>query len=268
MEYLTLNNGVRLPLVGFGTWTLRGDEGKRCVREALDCGYRLLDTAQMYENEDIVGAAVRESGVPREKIFLTTKLFTPSTNYEKAKRGIEQSLRALQTDYIDLLLLHEPYDESLEMYRALTEAYREGKVRAIGISNFNEREYRAFCEHCGVVPAVNQVEAHVYYPRETLRRALSKGGTQMQAWSPFTEGKRNIFAEPVLNEIGSAHGKTAAQVALRALIQRGIGVIPKTTHRERMLENLDVLDFALTDEELTRIAALADGQSLFGWYDS
>ena len=198
MEYLALNNGVRMPLVGFGTWTLRGETGKRCILDALETGYRLLDTAQMYENEGIVGAAVRESGLARHEIFLTTKLFEPSASYENAKRDIEKSLSALGTDYIDLLLIHEPYDASLEMYRALCEAYRAGTVRAVGISNFNEREYRAFCRSCGIIPAVNQVEAHVYYPREPLRRALVENSTVMQAWSPFTEGKRRIFEEPVL----------------------------------------------------------------------
>ena len=172
MEYLALNNGVRMPLVGFGTWTLRGETGKRCILDALETGYRLLDTAQMYENENIVGAAVRESGLARHEIFLTTKLFEPSASYENAKHDIEKSLSALGTDYIDLLLIHEPYDTSLEMYRALCEAYRAGTVRAVGISNFNAREYRAFCRSCGIIPAVNQVEAHVYYPREPLRRAL------------------------------------------------------------------------------------------------
>lgn len=265
MEYLALNNGVRMPLVGFGTWTLRGETGKRCILDALETGYRLLDTAQMYENEGIVGAAVRESGLARHEIFLTTKLFEPSASYENAKRDIEKSLSALGTDYIDLLLIHEPYDASLEMYRALCEAYRAGTVRAVGISNFNEREYRAFCRSCGIIPAVNQVEAHVYYPREPLRRALVENSTVMQAWSPFTEGKRHIFEEPVLREIGAQHGKTAAQIALRFLVQRGIGVIPKTMHRERMQENLSVFDFELSDEEMERIGTLADGKSLFGW---
>lgn len=265
MEYLALNNGVRMPLVGFGTWTLRGETGKRCILDALETGYRLLDTAQMYENESIVGAAVRESGLARHEIFLTTKLFEPSASYENAKYDIEKSLSALGTDYIDLLLIHEPYDASLEMYRALCEAYRAGTVRAVGISNFNEREYRAFCRSCGIIPAVNQVEAHVYYPREPLRRALVENGTVMQAWSPLTEGKRRIFEEPVLKEIGAQHGKTAAQTALRFLVQRGIGVIPKTMHRERMQENLSVFDFGLSDKEMERIGTLADGKSLFGW---
>ena len=253
MEYLALNNGVRMPLVGFGTWTLRGETGKRCILDALETGYRLLDTAQMYENENIVGAAVRESGLARHEIFLTTKLFEPSASYENAKHDIEKSLSALGTDYIDLLLIHEPYDTSLEMYRALCEAYRAGTVRAVGISNFNAREYRAFCRSCGIIPAVYQVEA------------LVENGTVMQAWSPFTEGKRRIFEEPVLREIGAQHGKTAAQTALRFLVQRGIGVIPKTMHRERMQENLSVFDFELSDEEMERIGTLADGKSLFGW---
>ena len=236
MEYLTLNNGVQMPLVGFGTWDVRGEIGKQAILTALELGYRLIDTAQMYDNEEIVGKAVRESGLPREEIFLTTKLYRPSTSYQKAKAGIEQSLNTLQTDYIDLLLIHEPYENALEMYDALKEAYQAGTVRAIGISNFGRKQYDSFLRHCGVIPSVNQVESHVYFPQLELKDHLARHGTQMQSWASFTEGRRNIFAEPLLNQIGAKYGKTAGQVALRCLTQSGIAVVPKSAHRARMEE--------------------------------
>lgn len=266
MEYLTLTGGVRMPMLGYGTWNVRGSEGERCIREALDVGYRLLDTARMYENEAIVGRAVRQSGLPREEVFLTTKLYRPSAGYEEAKRDLEASLRTLGTDYVDLVLIHEPYEAAPAMYRALQEARREGKARAIGISNFNWEEYQRLVQTCGEAPAVNQVESHVYFPRLELRRNMDACGTRMQSWAPFTEGRRDLFAEPVLNEIGAAHGKTAAQTALRYLVQNGIGVIPKTSRRARMEENFALFDFALTGEEMERIGRLNGNSSLFGWY--
>lgn len=207
MEYVTLNNGVQLPMIGFGTWDVRGEAGKKTILTALDSGYRLIDTGQMYENEDIVGQAVKESGLERKEVFLTTKLYRPCVTYEKAKAAIEKSLQALQTDYIDLLLIHEPYDSALEMYEAMKEAYRAGKVRAIGISNFNEKKYQAFVAACDIVPAVSQVESHVYYPQLALQKEMEKHGTQMQSWASFTEGRKNIFAEPLLQELGNKYGK-------------------------------------------------------------
>ena len=266
METFSLNNGVKLPVVGFGTWDVRGEEGKRAILTALELGYRLIDTAQMYDNEEIVGSAVRESGLAREEVFLTTKLYRPSTSYEKAKAGIKKSLQALQTDYIDLLLIHEPYADALEMYKALKEAYHAGIVRAIGISNFGMKEYDRFLKYCGVIPAVDQVESHVYYPQLELKEQLIRHGTQMQSWASFTEGRRNIFAEPLLNRIGAKYGKSAGQVALRYLTQNGIAVIPKSMHRERMEQNLHSLDFTLTQEDLNQLGSLDEGRSLFGWY--
>ena len=266
MEYLTLNNGVRMPMLGYGTWDVRGAAGRRCIREALEVGYRLLDTARMYENEDIVGQAVRESGLPREDVFITTKLYRPSAGYEKARRDIEASLRALGTDYIDLLLIHEPYEEAPAMYRALEEACRAGKVRAVGVSNFNWAEYQRRAGACVMVPGVDQVESSVCFPRLGRRRKLGARGARMQSWAPFTGGRRDLFAEPVLQEIGAAHGKTAAQTALRYLIQNGIGVIPKSSHRARMEENFALFDFALTAAEMERIGRMNEGASLFGWY--
>lgn len=266
MDYLTLNNGVQLPMVGFGTWDVRGEVGKNAILTALELGYRLIDTAQMYDNEKIVGKAVRESGLDRGKIFITTKLYRPSTSYQKAKAGIEKSLNELQMDYIDLLLIHEPYENALEMYEALKEAYQAEKIRAIGVSNFDVQKYQTFIRSCGVIPAVNQVESHVYYPQLTLKKLLDSHGTQMQSWASFTEGRRNIFAEPLLHRIGAKYGKTSGQVALRYLTQNGIAVIPKSIHRDRMEQNLHSLDFTLEQEDLEQLGALNEGRSLFGWY--
>lgn len=266
MEHITLNNGAPMPMVGLGTWQLRDQAGERAILDALELGYRLLDTARMYENEDIVGSAVKKSGLPRREVFITTKLFTPSAGYQKAKEDIARSLEALQTDYIDLLLIHEPYEAAPEMYLAMEEACAAGLVRAVGLSNFSGEEYLRFLKHCRVTPAVDQVESHVYHPQLALKKLLEEKGTRMQAWASFTEGRRNIFAEPVLAEAGRRHGKTAAQTALRYLVENGIPVLPKSAHRERLRENLDIFDFSLTDEERRAIAALDDGRSLFGWF--
>ena len=266
MEHITLNNGAPMPMVGLGTWQLRGQAGERAILDALELGYRLLDTARMYENEDIVGSAVKKSGLPRWEVFITTKLFTPSAGYQKAKEDIARSLEALQTDYIDLLLIHEPYEAAPEMYLAMEEACAAGLVRAVGLSNFSGEEYLRFLKRCRVTPAVDQVESHVYHPQLALKKLLEEKGTRMQAWASFTEGRRNIFAEPVLAEAGRRHGKTAAQTALRYLVENGILVLPKSAHRERLRENLDIFDFSLTDEERRAIAALDEGRSLFGWF--
>lgn len=266
MEHITLNNGAPMPMVGLGTWQLRGPAGERAILDALELGYRLLDTARMYENEDIVGSAVKKSGLPRREVFITTKLFTPSAGYRKAKEDIARSLEALQTDYIDLLLIHEPYEAAPEMYLAMEEACAAGLVRAVGLSNFSGEEYLRFLKHCRVTPAVDQVESHVYHPQLALKKLLEEKGTRMQAWASFTEGRRNIFAEPALAEAGRRHGKTAAQTALRYLVENGIPVLPKSAHRERLRENLDIFDFSLTDEERRAIAALDEGRSLFGWF--
>lgn len=266
MEHITLNNGAPMPMVGLGTWQLRGQAGERAILDALELGYRLLDTARMYENEDIVGSAVKKSGLPRWEVFITTKLFTPSAGYQKAKEDIARSLEALQTDYIDILLIHEPYEAAPEMYLAMEEACAAGLVRAVGLSNFSGEEYLRFLKHCRVTPAVDQVESHVYHPQLALKKLLEEKGTRMQAWASFTEGRRNIFAEPVLAEAGRRHGKTAAQTALRYLVENGIPVLPKSAHRERLRENLDIFDFSLTAEDRRAIAALDEGRSLFGWF--
>lgn len=265
MEFVTLNSGGRMPVVGFGTWQLRGWEGERAVLDALETGYRLLDTARMYQNEEMVGSALRQSGLPRREVFLTTKLQQSDGSYEKAREGIARSLEALKTDYVDLLLVHEPYAEAGEMYRACLEAQKAGLAKAVGISNFSREEYLSFLKACPSPPAVNQMESHVYHTNFALKQTLDACGTVMQGWAPFAEGRRPIFSEPVLVSIGRNHGKSAAQTALRYLVQRGIPVIPKSADPGRMAENLDIFDFTLTEEELAKIAALDGEGSLFGW---
>ncbi len=264
MEYIKLNNGINMPLLGFGTYSIYGKECEKCVAEAIESGYRLIDTAQMYSNERAVGNAIRH--FPREELFITTKLYNPSRGYDKAKSDIEKSLNELQIDYIDLLLIHEPYKESTEMYRAMEEGIKNGKLRAIGVSNFNKAFYLEFIKSCAVVPAVNQVEAHVFYPQFTLKKILEEHNTCMQAWSPLACGRSNIFTNPVLKTIGSKYGKTPAQVGLKYLVQSGISVIPKSANTERIKQNIDIFDFTLTQEDITAIKTLDCGVSLFGWY--
>lgn len=265
MESLTLTSGARMPLVGFGTWQLQGESGLQAILQALQAGYRLLDTARMYGNEQLVGQAVRQSGLPRSRLFLTSKLCGTSTDYRTARADIEQSLRRLQTDYLDLMLIHEPYPQTPQLYRALEDACRAGQVRDVGVSNFSAAQYLELRQSCRIPPAVNQVESHVYHARLKLNRLLQAHGTRMQAWSPLVQGQRRLFQDPVLQAVGAAHGKTAAQAALRYLVEQGIGVIPRSSHPRRMRENLDLFDFCLTEQERRRIAALDQGRSLFGW---
>lgn len=266
VEYLTLNNGIRMPMVGLGTWDMRGRKGLYSILTALECGYRLIDTAQMYKNEDIVGKAILESGLPRKDVFLTTKLYRNRNGYQEIKHAVEKSLDDLCSDYVDLFLIHEPYANALELYEVLKEFYRAGKIRAIGISNFHEKEYQAFIRECGIIPAIDQVESHVYFPRLNLQKLLQENGTKMQSWGSFTEGRIDIFNEPVLKSIAAKQGKTASQIALRFLLQKGIAVIPKSVHKERLMNNFSLFDFRLTDKEMEEIAALNQNKSLFGWY--
>ena len=267
MKYVTLNNGVQMPMLGLGTWDLRGEEGKQAIINALDVGYRLIDTAKMYDNEDIVGQAIVESGIPRSEIFITTKLNSSCLGYSQAKKGIEQSLKELQTDYIDLLLIHEPYAKSLDMYKAMKEAYQQKKVRAIGISNFQGQHYDHFIQNCGMIPAVHQIESHVYHSQLKFKQRMEKDGVQMESWASFTEGRKDIFHEPLLMEIANKYHKSVAQIALAYLIQNGIVVIPKTIHKERMIENMNIFDIELSQDDMYRIQTLDQGQSLFHWYD-
>lgn len=268
MEYVKLNNGVLMPLVGLGTWDLRNKECIDTVSKAIQLGYRLIDTAQMYGNEKEVGLGIMKSGMNRQELFITTKIYRISNSYEKAKQAIDESLKNLQLDYIDLLLLHEPYTQGPQMYQALEEAYKEGKVKAIGISNYNEKWYQNFIKECSIIPAVNQVEVHVNFQKWQLQDMLEKHGTLMQAWSPLGQGIGNIFKNPILIQIGKKYNKSPAQVALRFLVQRGISVIPKSNKESRLMENINIFDFQLTDEEIETIKQLNTNKTLFSWTES
>lgn len=263
MEYVELNNGVKMPMLGYGVYQTPPEETERCVLEAVDVGYRSIDTAQAYGNEEGVGSALAKSGLPREEFFLTTKVWISNAGYERAKASIEESLKKLQTSYLDLLLIHQPFGDYYGTYRAMEETYREGKVRAIGVSNFYPDRLIDLYHFAEIKPSVNQIETHVFQQQETARKYLKARGVQIESWGPFAEGKNNFFQNPVLVEIGKRYGKTAAQTALRFLIQSGVVAIPKSTHRERMEENFQIFDFALTEEEMQKIRALDTGESLF-----
>lgn len=267
METITLRSGAVMPAVGFGTWTLRGEACAEAVKTALLCGYRLIDTAQMYRNEDAVGEGLRRAGIDRRSLFLTTKVCAPSDSYEGTKKQIETALRRLGTDYIDLFLIHEPYRNAPAMYRAMEEARAEGKIRSLGISNFSAAEMEAFIHETGEVPAMNQAEAHVFYPHRTLAAACAARGICMQAWSPLAEGQHGLFTNETLAAISRRLGKTPAQIALRYLLQLGIPVIPKAAREAHMKENLAVFDFTLTPKDMAAIARLDGGRSFFGWDD-
>lgn len=263
MDYVTLNNGIKMPQLGYGVYQTPPEDTERCVLEAIEVGYRSIDTAQAYGNEEGVGNAIQKCGLPREDLFITTKIWISNAGYEKAKASIEESLRKLQTDYIDLLLIHQPFGDYYGTYRAMEEAYRAGKVRAIGVSNFYPDRYLDLAHFAEIKPAVNQVETHVFQQQKIAKEYLKKNGTQIMSWGPFAEGKNDYFNNPVLKDIAAAHGKSAAQVALRFLLQSDVVLIPKSVHKERMEENFNVFDFALTDEEMARIEALDTGKSLF-----
>lgn len=263
MEYVTLNNGMKMPALGYGVYQVSSAETERCVLDAIGVGYRAIDTAQAYGNEDGVGSAIAKCGVPREDLFITTKIWISNAGYEKARLSIDESLRKLRTEYIDLLLIHQPFGDYYGTYRAMEEAYRDGYVRAIGVSNFYPDRLVDLCHFVEVTPAVDQVETHLFQQQAKAHEIMKKYGVQHESWGPFAEGRKNFFKTPALVEIGEAHGKSAAQAALRFLIQSGVVVIPKSTHRERMAQNIDVFDFALTDEEMKRLRALDEGESLF-----
>lgn len=263
MEYAELNNGVKMPMLGYGVYQTPPEETERCVLEAVDVGYRSIDTAQAYGNEEGVGSALAKSGLPREEFFLTTKVWISNAGYERAKASIEESLQKLRTSYLDLLLIHQPFGDYYGTYRAMEEAYKEGKVRAIGVSNFYPDRLIDLYHFAEIKPAVNQIETHVFQQQETARKYLKDRGVQIESWGPFAEGKNNFFQNPVLVETGKKYGKTAAQTALRFLIQSGVVAIPKSTHRERMEENFQIFDFALNEEEMQKIRALDTGESLF-----
>lgn len=263
MMYKTLNNDVKMPQLGFGVYQMPNEETKRAVLEAIEVGYRSFDTAQIYGNEEGVGAAIKESGLPREEFFLTTKIWITNAGYEKAKASIEESLRKLQTDYIDLLLIHQPFGDYYGSYRAMEEAYKAGKVRAIGVSNFSADRFIDLQHFVEVKPAVNQIETHIYQQQKAEKAYLEKYNCQHESWAPFAEGRNDFFNTPELKEIGAKYGKSVAQVALRFLLQSDVVVIPKSSRKERMEQNFDVFDFELSDEDMKVIEGLDRAETLF-----
>ncbi|AET67460.1 aldo/keto reductase, diketogulonate reductase [Desulfosporosinus orientis DSM 765] len=263
MEYVVLNNGVKMPKLGYGVYQVTPEECERCVLDAISVGYRSIDTAQAYGNEEGVGNAIEKCGVPREELFITTKVWISNSGYEKAKASIEESLRKLKTEYIDLLLIHQPFNDYYGTYRAMEEAYKEGKIRAIGVSNFYPDRLIDLCHFVEIMPTVNQVETHAFQQQAEAHEIMKKYEVQHESWGPFAEGRKDFFTNPVLNEIGAKYHKSAAQLALRFLLQSDVVVIPKSTHKERMLENINVFDFELTEDDMQAIRALDEKESAF-----
>lgn len=262
MEYLTLSNGVKMPQEGFGVYQIPDyDEAKRCVLDALDTGYRLIDTAAAYMNEKAVGDAVHESGLNRSDVFVTSKVWVQDMSYEGAKKAVDESLKKLGFDYLDLMLLHQPMGDYYGAWRALEEAYKAGKIRAVGMANCYPQIITDFCLTVDIKPMLNQVELHPFFQQQLNIDTMREYGVIPQAWGPFAEGNYNIFSHPVLSKIGETYGKTAAQVALRWNIQRGVSVIPKSTHKDRMQQNINIWDFNLSDEDMAEIAQLDTGHS-------
>lgn len=263
MEYVTLYNSVKMPILGYGVYQVTKEECERCVLDALKAGYRSIDTAQSYFNEEEVGEAIQKSGVPRNEIFLTSKVWIDNYGYDKCRKSVETSMKKLKTDYLDLMLLHQPFSDYYGAWRALEDLYREGKIRAIGVSNFYPDRLVDISSFSSVRPMVNQVETHPFNQQVAAKKYMDKYGVQIEAWAPFGEGRGGLFENPVLAEIAQKHKKTTAQVMLRWHIQRGVVVIPKSTHYERMKENLNVFDFMLDEEDMARIAALDKNESSF-----
>lgn len=262
MEYVTLSNGVKMPLEGFGVFQVpEATVCEQAVRDALSVGYRLIDTAAAYFNEEAVGAAIRKSGIPREELFITTKLWVQDAGYESAKKAFETSMRKLGLDYLDLYLIHQPMNDYYGAWRAMEELYEAGKIRAIGVCNFYPDRLTDLCMNAKIAPMVNQVELHPFFAQTGAIGNMKSLNVRPEAWGPMAEGKHGIFTHPVLTEIGRKYGKTAAQVALRWNAQRGVVIIPKSTHRERMEENFSIWDFALSEEDMTAVAALDLGRS-------
>lgn len=251
METVTLANGIKMPILGYGVYQVDDlEECERVVSEAIEVGYRSIDTAQAYGNESAVGNAIKNSGIPREKFFITTKVWISNAGYEKAKASIDESMRLLQTDYLDLVLIHQPFNDYYGTYRALEEYYKAGKLKAIGVSNFYPDRFIDISEFSEIPPMVNQVETHVFNQQVEAQKIMEEYNTQIESWGPFAEGRNDFFNNETLREIGDKYGKSVAQVALRYLIQRSIVVIPKTVTKERMIQNFDVFDFSLTDEDM------------------
>jgi 2,5-diketo-D-gluconate reductase A len=258
-----LGEGVEMPVLGFGVFQIPADDTEQAVIAALETGYRSIDTARSYMNEEAVGRALTAGGIPRDELFITTKLWVEDQGEEKARRAFEASLERLGLDYLDLYLIHQPFGDYYGSWRAMEELHRQGLARAIGVSNFYPDRLVDLIEHNETPPAINQVECHPFFQRADYQELMRERGVQIESWGPFAEGRNNLFSDPTLSEIGEAHGKSVAQVVLRWLVQRGVVVVQKSVRPERMRENIDVFDFELKDEEMERIAGMDRGESLF-----
>jgi 2,5-diketo-D-gluconate reductase A len=263
MQTVTLNNGVQMPILGFGVYQIPAEQTEQAVTDALAAGYRHIDTAAAYGNEEAVGRAIKSSGIPRDELFVTTKLWIQDAGEDNAKRAFETSLQRLGLDHLDLYLIHQPFGDYYSSWRAMKDLHRQGVIKAIGVSNFHPDRLVDLIDHNEITPAVNQIETHPYFQRTADQELMRERGVQIESWGPFAEGRNNLFTDPTLSEIGAAHGKSVAQVVLRWLIQRDVVVIPKSVRPERMAENFDVFDFTLTDDEMTRIAGMDTGTSAF-----
>lgn len=264
MKYVTLNNGVKMPILGYGVYQIEDlKECERCVLDAIEVGYRSIDTAQTYGNEEAVGSAIKKSKIQRKELFITTKVWISNAGYEKAKISIEESLKKLQLKYLDLVLIHEPFNDYYGTYRAMEEMYKEGKIRAIGVSNFYPDRLIDLIKFNKVVPAINQVETHPFNQQVKGKKIMDKYGVQIESWAPLAEGRNNIFTNETLKEVGDKYNKSTAQVALRYLIQRDVIVIPKSVHKERMIQNFDIFDFKLDEDDMNKIVKLDKAESAF-----
>lgn len=270
MEFITLNNGVKMPMEGFGVFQIPDPAVcEQAVLDAIASGYRLIDTAAAYMNEEAVGAAIKKCGIPREELFITTKLWVQDANYQSAKKAVETSLNKLGLNYIDLYLIHQPMGDYYGAYQAMEELYKKGILRAIGVCNFYSHVLVDFCQTVEVIPAVNQVELHPFFQQQNALAVMKEYGVQPEAWGPFAEGNHGIFTHPVLTKIGKKYGKTAAQVALRWNIQRGVVVIPKSVHKQRMEQNINIWDFTLSEDDIKEISKLnIDHSEIVNHYDA
>ncbi len=264
MEYRQLSNGIKIPVLGYGLFMVDPLKSEEYVSQAIETGYRLIDTAQVYNNEEGVGNAVKKSGIKRDEFFIVSKIWHTNAGYERALKSVETSLKKLQTEYIDLMLIHMPYNDYYSIYRALENAYKSGMVKSIGISNFDTGRYIDIIYNCEIKPVINQVETHVFYQQKYLYKAMQEYGTEIMAWAPFAEGKNDFFNNSILKSIGEKYNKTAAQTALRFLIQKGIIVIPKTVKIERMKENFNIFDFNISSEDMQLINSLDTKKALIG----
>ena len=267
MQFVTLNNGIKMPILGLGTYNLRGKSGQNAISSAIKVGYRLIDTAQMYGNETEVGNAVTNAikfGIPREEFFITTKL-SSNMSYDEVMKRFDDSMRKLNLNYLDLLLIHSNYRNSKEMYRAMEALYKNGKIKSLGLSNFNAEAFLGFVEGCEIIPAVNQCQTHIFYQQKALREAMKESGTILESWSPFVSGQNNFFKNPTLLSVAKKYNRSVAQVALRFLVQQGIIVIPKTANEQRMIENISIFDFSLNSDDMRTLEAMDTGKSAFSW---